>query len=378
MENTKPKKHREDTEDEEEIQAKKPKIAVKPKNQFLVYDVLRIIFKYLNGMDLSNASRVCRCWLQAAQDEKQSRGPVCFMESSNSVNQQIIKNLKIKPALGLFFETTGVRDQHLDCYADALPPNCYTIRLTTYGLIHDSTEIEGDVQNFVCAFLPDIPNVTIKTFAIRKIDYSHVIGPVVMKCSKKFYCDLRQALGEPNVNNGQSKCLLLFSFLYDNGIAVRVSKALKKKYKHQPISVWGGIAKDLLVCNSAHGSFQHYCAEPAHSIGIVLSGALKTWSIVVYHNYKTKSQVEERIKLLRESVQLQKYSIGFMFACCERGSYMFKERNVESSIFKRYFPEVPLAGCFGAGEIGNNSIEGPSGRPWHRVASTVFLILTYG
>lgn len=30
-------------------------------SRYLTYDVLRIVFKYLNGMELSNASMVCRC-----------------------------------------------------------------------------------------------------------------------------------------------------------------------------------------------------------------------------------------------------------------------------------------------------------------------------
>lgn len=41
-----------------------------------------------------------------------------------------------------------------------------------------------------------------------------------------------------------------------------------------------------------------------------------------------------------------------MFACKARGTEMHEEANVESTIFKRLFPKVPLAGCFGYGEFG--------------------------
>ena len=30
-------------------------------DRYLTYDILRIVFKYLNWIDLSNASMVCRC-----------------------------------------------------------------------------------------------------------------------------------------------------------------------------------------------------------------------------------------------------------------------------------------------------------------------------
>lgn len=45
-----------------------------------------------------------------------------------------------------------------------------------------------------------------------------------------------------------------------------------------------------------------------------------------------------------------------MFACCARGEDMFDENNLESSIFKKLFPEVPLVGCIGDGEFGTNTL----------------------
>lgn len=125
------------------------------------------------------------------------------------------------------------------------------------------------------------------------------------------------------------------------------------------LSVWGGIAKDVLVCN-AKDSKNDRCGEFAFCVGITLTGAIDSWSIIVGKNYKTKECVEQRIKSFRSRVRLKKHSMGFMFACCARGEYMFDECNVESTIFKKYFPEVPLVGCFGDGEFGRNSL--PNGR----------------
>lgn len=48
--------------------------------------------------------------------------------------------------------------------------------------------------------------------------------------------------------------------------------------------------------------------------------------------------------------------MGFMFACKARGIGLYNEKNVESTIFKTLFPEVPLVGCFGNGEFGKNTM----------------------
>jgi len=43
-----------------------------------------------------------------------------------------------------------------------------------------------------------------------------------------------------------------------------------------------------------------------------------------------------------------------MFACVARGVHLYGCSDVESSIFRKYFPKTPLLGFFGNGEIGVN------------------------
>lgn len=119
------------------------------------------------------------------------------------------------------------------------------------------------------------------------------------------------------------------------------------------------MAKDLLVCN-AKDNKNDQCGEFPFCVAITLTGPIDTWSVIVDKTCKTKERVEQRLKSFKERVRLKKHSMGFMFACCARGESMFDECNVESSVFKGLFPEVPLVGCFGDGEFGENSI--PSGR----------------
>ena len=42
-----------------------------------------------------------------------------------------------------------------------------------------------------------------------------------------------------------------------------------------------------------------------------------------------------------------------MFACCGRGEKFYKgKRNLESEVFRKLYPNTPLLGIFGFGEIG--------------------------
>lgn len=47
-----------------------------------------------------------------------------------------------------------------------------------------------------------------------------------------------------------------------------------------------------------------------------------------------------------------------MFACAGRGKHWFGKRNVESESFRRHFPNTPLLGAFGNGEIGYKYLPG--------------------
>ena len=57
-----------------------------------------------------------------------------------------------------------------------------------------------------------------------------------------------------------------------------------------------------------------------------------------------------------------KTTCAFMFACCGRGAGLYRgKKNVESAVFRKLFPETPLIGAFGGGEIGIEHI--PSAVP---------------
>ncbi|XP_076239977.1 F-box only protein 22-like isoform X2 [Calliopsis andreniformis] len=377
MENIPQRKLREDITNEVGTEESAESIE-KCSSQSLTYDVLRTIFQYLNGMELSNASMVCRSWLEAANNEKQIRGPVCSKEFINEmqnveyIKSQIIEQLWIKPALGLFFTGPSFPSIKRDCHCKVLPKNCTTVTLRTYGIVINNNEIEDNLNYLASVFLPEIPNVSIKTVTISD---SSMKMDGIKKCTE----DIKKALDTPEKNHNKSKCLLLFCDLRGRKLAIRIADSLKKCYTDHKFSVWGGVARDLLICNGK-GSKNDECEKFPVCVGITLTGSIDTWSIVVDRSCNTKDRVERRLKLLKSRVCLKKHSIGFMFACCARGENMFNERNLESSVFKTLFPEVSLIGCFGDGEFGETSIssEPTAKRPrWYNETTTIFLIISY-
>ncbi|XP_003700790.2 F-box only protein 22-like [Megachile rotundata] len=357
-------------------------------NQYLIYDVLRLIFKYLNARELSNASMVCRSWSEAANNEKHTRGPMCLIESTTvpedadyrkDIKIEIIKKLRIKPSLGLLFipEVFIPCFTNTDCYCKALPSNCSTITLVTHGIIMDDKEFEEDLEHFIGVFLPDLPNLRIKPISFT----DNVIYDIdwLSESQRRDIKKIKSVFNTPAKGRGISKCLLLFCNWRGRRTALKVAYALRKCYKSNELPVWGGVAKYGNICNAKDSKSITF--EVSFCTAIPLVGPFDTWSLIIDKTHNTKERVEQRMKLFRNRICLKRHSIGLMFACCARGKNMFQESNVESSIFKKLFPTVPLAGCFGDGEFGTNKIlnEPPDNKrkSWYKEISTVFLIITY-
>ena len=149
------------------------------------------------------------------------------------------------------------------------------------------------------------------------------------------------------------------------------------RYPKQKLSLIGGVVKYIVYCQ--HTKEQSCCRQPSSVIVVTLSGpGIKTWSTIITSKCYKEEQIEKKLKSLKDKVQLKKFSIGFMFSCIARVA----EKKMETQVFKRVFPEVPLVGGFGDGEFGENTIQdSPSdkGEPTRSYEyTTIFMILTYG
>lgn len=91
--------------------------------------------------------------------------------------------------------------------------------------------------------------------------------------------------------------------------------------------------------------------------GIAFCGGsnVRCYSTILEPSMKSKKSIGIRLSTMQRSVRLGQFAnFAFMYACCGRGKNLFKKENVETSVFKELFPQVPIMGIFSLGEAGVN------------------------
>ena len=100
------------------------------------------------------------------------------------------------------------------------------------------------------------------------------------------------------------------------------------------------------------------------SVGLIFAGdGIEAASVILPMSVRNESKVLKELQRLKECKNLgnlddpNSNSFAFMFACCGRGKYFYKDKtNVESKCFRMLFPHTPLIGIFGEGEFGWNHL----------------------
>jgi hypothetical protein len=94
--------------------------------------------------------------------------------------------------------------------------------------------------------------------------------------------------------------------------------------------------------------------EYARTSGLIFAGeGVEAASIVLSTQINNRAKVDAELKKLKDCGLNEKRSCAFMFACCGRGRHFYRGKaNLESQAFRKMFPDTPLLGIFGNGEIG--------------------------
>ena len=105
----------------------------------------------------------------------------------------------------------------------------------------------------------------------------------------------------------------------------------------------------------------------AHTVGMIFAGAnVQAASVLLATKVNTKAKVEKELQKLKD-LNLDREprkTCAFMFACCGRGRHFYKGKgHVESQVFQSLFPNTPLIGIFGNGEIGLTYCPDPEDTP---------------
>ncbi|KAK0178800.1 hypothetical protein PV327_007650 [Microctonus hyperodae] len=349
----------------------------------LSYDVLRIIFANLLARDLSNATMVCRLWQEVAEYELKHRRLITNLVDHETafsycrINEHFSNGLTNKPMLGLFFN--GSDCDPPECLGQHLPRSCVSVTIMNSGVIGNNEELESCDDRVAYTLLPDDPKVNIEIIAATSSQMTCINRRIDKH--EKILRPHRISYVEPMINDSLKrlkdiKCMLIFT-----SEKFRHSEKLYKLniFKNNIKAAWGGVAEKLFICQVNESGVPE--TQDVLWLTILISGVnVKCWSTLVDDSDETEESVMAALKELKNQVKLQRHTIGFMFACVARGvNWYGGEENVESKIFKKVFPDVPLIGSFGNGEYGIRShnkcpfIDGLD----HQY-STTFMILTYG
>ncbi|XP_044012339.1 F-box only protein 22-like [Aphidius gifuensis] len=351
---------------------------IKDNNVTLFFDVVKILFKYLLGKDLNNAAMVCRLWQDVASSEIEKRNSItklCNWKEAfdNPKSKNHFSNyLTTKPMLGFLFNAAD--ESSLDSLSKYVPKNCVTLLINNAGIVFNDKENEDAIGNVLMTYLTYNSDVKIEYI----VETSKRITNFDKKLNVLYERQLPTKLRMATIFNDSFKRLKnvkCFIYLTSQKASNGIHRFYIKPLKNYSNALWGGVSDSLTICKKNKN-------EEINSIAILISGSkIDSWSIVIRSRRNDKNIVEERLLEMKSNIKsLFKHTIGFMYACVGRGERFYSEKNVESSLFKKVFPNIPLVGCFGSGgEYGTTTVgsEAGTGNKFYQY-STAFMILTYG
>ncbi|CAL1268837.1 unnamed protein product [Larinioides sclopetarius] len=341
--------------------------------------IVEKIFHFLNARDLSSCARVCSLWFKISEAEKRRRKDITWIftvgpcpgwslkhikscgllehhEVENSIFNQL-ENLQIQPVFCTAFMSTCLfekvhkffpsfgdfeptvkrskpcesvsRRKYLNSVMDTvlksfLPENCkmtFTVSTGIIGYKADKNPVEIENGPAIAGyFIPQIPGVEVKHYAISGKNSS---------------------LAEFISKNAPVKCLLLFLTSRGASIANKLVRSCCPEDEEISMAVGGAIVERT---ESLLGSATAFCGPNVDAASVIINASDKA------------EEVTAKLEVFRETGLLENKCIAYMFVCVGRGYYFHEDHNVESAIFSKLYPKVPIIGVFGEGEIGVNYI----------------------
>lgn len=223
------------------------------------------------------------------------------------------------------------------------PKGCDIMGIATPGIVLTPSgscssppqEYQEGEAGFAIMF-PSIEGVHIKPFHFCK----KTISPTALKEAGL-------------VDNPELRVVLLFVYeAYKSGGVRFLNQILEPLAKSKAL-IAGGLVE------SVFSPPRHCCSQGAYGVvGLALSGPkVQGASVLLDQDISSAKAAEATIRRLKAAKIPEKNTLGFMFACVGRGqNYYNNQANVEADAFHKVFPNTPLFGLFGNGEIGCDRI----------------------
>lgn len=319
--------------------------------------VFSIIFKYLNGMELFNASQVCRSWSKFAKTENEYRGLACFTVQTEyseffqkycTITKEIIQFLPTVPCFYMFFVAGNTSSlDHFnkvsECACKYLPPYCYLI------LWHSNNPLNEKIALTGWSF-PVSPNIQFKTYTFVK--------QYIKNC---IYCPELNYVFEPNlqpnfqdffIKSNHTRCMIFLCQKEYINEGRDLLESLNNKFQKNTIFVWGGITNLMLICNSVNYTVK--CKAYGCFLFTLINSTNMRINILNWNSRSPKIAIKYKLAKLKLFMKLERYSICLMFCSGVRRKESYHEDRV---LFKKFFPKVPLVQVTGDSSFGGIGIQ---------------------
>ncbi|XP_019388910.1 PREDICTED: F-box only protein 22 [Crocodylus porosus] len=340
-------------------------------------EVVERVLSFLPTKALLRAACVCRLWRECARRilrTQQSIAWVSALEPGPSDTHSLVRTLAeelekvhVLPQTVLYIADAETFSGHEDCHGQKkarkrnsketaisleklLPKRCQVLGLVTPGIVatpmgsrgNRPQEIEDGEAGFALLF-PKIDGVKIHTFHLFKDLKNRVFDE-----SKFAEAGLK--------NNPDLRVVLLFGYNSWRTGATRFLHQVVNPLNEKSIILAGGHVENFTSLTSENGNNQP--GDSCGVVGLAFSGPqIQSATVLLDQDVVDERTAEAAMQRLKAANIPEHNTIGFMFACVGRGYQHYKtKRNLEADAFRKFFPNVPLFGFFGHGEIGCDRI----------------------
>ncbi|NXD97330.1 FBX22 protein, partial [Chaetorhynchus papuensis] len=340
-------------------------------------EVVERVLGFLPTKALLRAACVCRLWRECARRTLRTRQRIAWVSAlepgpaeSHSLVRALARELEkvhVLPQTVLYIADAETFSGHEDCHEQKkarkrnsketalaleklLPKRCQVLGLVTPGIVvtpmgsssNQPQEIEEGEAGFALLF-PKIDGVKIHTFHFSKDVKNRVFDE-----SKFAEAGLK--------NNPDLRVVLLFGYNSWKTGATRFLHQIVNPLNEKSIILAGGQVESFTSLTSENNHAQP--GDACGVVGLAFSGPqIQSATVLLDQDVADERTAEAAMQRLKAANIPEHNTIGFMFACVGRGYRHYKtKRNMEADAFRKFFPNVPLFGFFGHGEIGCDRI----------------------
>ncbi|CAI9580664.1 unnamed protein product [Staurois parvus] len=336
-------------------------------------EVVERVMSFLPSKTLLRAACVCRLWRDCAWRKLKTRQKITWISSMGAggmdlsghslvhVVKEELEKIYIIPEMFLYFtDSESLNDHGAHCgpkkakkkhgsemavaLEKLLPSECQVVGLATPGIVvtpigstsNQPVEMEDGESGFALLF-PKIAGVKIKKFQFFKDSKCKVFDE-----SKLEEAGLK--------NNPDLRVVLIFGYNTWRHGATRFLHQVLNPLNEKSIIIAGGQVEYLASFSSQTNTQGTDCIGV---VGLALSGQqIQGATVLLDQDIYDEKTVDSAMQRLKAANIPTENSVGLMFACVGRGEQHYKKKNVEADCFRKHFPNVPLLGFFGNGEIG--------------------------